>query len=347
VKLEGNDFRREASSDAQIDEKTLALVGRKIRDLRYGENPHQSAAWYAVDPVAGLGAASILQGKELSFTNLLDLDAAARIVIEFEEPAAVVIKHTNPCGAATGDTPADAYIRARDADSLAAFGGIVGLNRPIDVAAAEAIVSTFIEAVIAPAVEPAARDVLARKANMRVLTTDFALLRLAQREPLDLEFRSVLGAMVSQQRDDVNEARRPWSAGSLPDGLRVVTRRQPTDQEWEALRFAWRVCAHVKSNAVIFTEAQRTLAVGAGQMSRVDAVNVALMKAQAVGRSLAGSVAASDAFFPFRDGLDAVAGAGAAAVVQPGGSVRDAEVIAAADEHGLAMVFTGRRHFRH
>jgi len=331
---------------------TLEFSLLPVRDLRYGENAHQKAGWY-VRPgrtpgqLTGLGAAEILQGKELSYTNLIDLDAAVRIVLEFEEPAAVVIKHTNPCGAATGDTPADAYIRARDADSLAAFGGIVGLNRPIDVAAAEAIVSTFIEAVIAPAVEPAARDVLARKANMRVLTTDFALLRLAQREPLDLEFRSVLGAMVSQQRDDVNEARRPWSAGSLPDGLRVVTRRQPTDQEWEALRFAWRVCAHVKSNAVIFTEAQRTLAVGAGQMSRVDAVNVAVMKAQAVGRSLAGSVAASDAFFPFRDGLDAVAGAGAAAVVQPGGSVRDAEVIAAADEHGLAMVFTGRRHFRH
>jgi phosphoribosylaminoimidazolecarboxamide formyltransferase / IMP cyclohydrolase len=153
--------------------------------------------------------------------------------------------------------------------------------------------------------------------------------------------------MVSQQRDDVSEARRPWSAESLPEGLRVVTRRQPTDQEWEALRFAWRVCAHVKSNAVIFTDARRTLAIGAGQMSRVDAVNVAVMKAQAANRPLAGSVAASDAFFPFRDGLDAVANAGATAVVQPGGSVRDAEVIAAADERGLAMVFTGRRHFRH
>jgi phosphoribosylaminoimidazolecarboxamide formyltransferase / IMP cyclohydrolase len=201
--------------------------------------------------------------------------------------------------------------------------------------------------VIAPKVEPAARDVLARKANMRVLTIDFARLQLAQREPLDLEFRSILGAMVSQQRDDVSEARRPWSAESLPEGLRVVTRRQPTDQEWEALRFAWRVCAHVKSNAVIFTDARRTLAIGAGQMSRVDAVNVAVMKAQAANRPLAGSVAASDAFFPFRDGLDAVANAGATAVVQPGGSVRDAEVIAAADERGLAMVFTGRRHFRH
>ena len=331
---------------------TIEFSLAPIRDLRYGENSHQKGAWYFMGrpspgTTAGLGAADVLQGKELSYTNLLDLDAALRIVLEFDEPAAVVIKHTNPCGAATGQNGADAYIRARDADSLAAFGGIVGLNRPIDVATAEAIVSTFIEAVIAPAVEPAARDVLARKTNMRVLTTDFALLKLAQREPLDLEYRSILGAMVSQQCDDVIEARRPWSAGSLPDGLRVMTKRQPTDQEWEALRFAWRVCAHVKSNAVIFTEAQRTLAIGAGQMSRVDAVNVAVMKAQAANRSLAGSVAASDAFFPFRDGLDAVAGAGAAAVVQPGGSVRDAEVIAAADEQGLAMVFTGRRHFKH
>ena len=323
-----------------------------VRDLRYGENPHQQAGWHAVPnglpgQLTGFGAAQILQGKELSYTNLLDLDAALRIVLEFDEPAAVVIKHTNPCGAATGETGADAYVRARDADSLAAFGGIVGLNRAIDAAAAEAIVSTFIEAVIAPAVEPAARDVLARKTNMRVLTTDFSLAQLAQREALDVEFRSILGAMVSQQRDDVREARRQWSAGSPADQLRVVTKRQPTDQEWEALRFAWRVCAHVKSNAVIFTEARRTLAIGAGQMSRVDAVKVAVMKAAAASRPLAGSVAASDAFFPFRDGLDEVARAGAVAVVQPGGSVRDAEVIAAADDHGLAMVFTGRRHFRH
>ena len=331
---------------------TLEFSLLPVRDLRYGENPHQKAGWYVTGTRSpgqstGLGAVQILQGKELSYTNLLDLDAAARIVLEFDEPAAVVIKHTNPCGAATGETGADAYIRARDADSLAAFGGIVGLNRPIDVATAEAIVSTFIEAVIAPAVEPAARDVLARKANMRVLTTDFGVLRLARREALDLEFRSILGAMVSQQRDQVSEADRRWSAGSLPEGVRVVTRRQPTEEQWEALRFAWRVCAHVKSNAVIFTEARRTLAIGAGQMSRVDAVKVAVMKAAAANRPLAGSVAASDAFFPFRDGLDEVARAGAVAVVQPGGSVRDAEVIAAADEQGLAMVFTGRRHFRH
>ena len=313
---------------------------RKLRDLRYGENPHQQAAWYGEDPATGLGDAEVLQGKALSYTNLLDLDAAARIVLEFAEPAAAVIKHTNPCGAATGRTAADAYVRARDADSLAAFGGIVGLNRAIDAAAAQAIVSTFIEAVIAPAVDEDARKILAAKAKMRVVTADFA--RLAQDSGREL--RSILGAVLVQSRDRVTEASQPWPSGEL----RVVTKREPTTEEWQALRFAWRICAHVKSNTVIFTAVDRTLAIGAGQMSRVDAVKVARMKADTIGAgALAGSVAASDAYFPFRDGLDAVAEAGATAVVQPGGSVRDAEVIAAADERGLAMVFTGRRHFRH
>ena len=332
---------------------TLELSLMRIRDLRYGENPHQRASWYrgaqsdARRKGSGLGAPEILQGKELSYTNLLDLDAAARIMLEFDEPAAVVIKHTNPCGAAIGASAAEAYVRARDADSVAAFGGIVGLNRPIDVAAAGAIVSTFIEAVIAPGVDDKARQVLARKANMRVLVADFSDLKQAQSLGLDIEFRSILGAMLGQERDRVVEARQSWSERASIEGLRVVTKRPPTADEWEALRFAWRICAHVKSNAVIFTTASQTLAIGAGQMSRVDAVNVATMKAAAASRSLKGSVAASDAFFPFRDGLDAVAKAGATAIVQPGGSVRDAEVIAAADEHGLAMVFTGRRHFRH
>jgi phosphoribosylaminoimidazolecarboxamide formyltransferase / IMP cyclohydrolase len=315
----------------------LSLALRKVRDLRYGENPHQPASWYAEEPASGLGAASVLQGKELSYTNLLDLDAAARIVLEFEEPAAAVIKHTNPCGAATGAAAADAYLRARDADPLAAFGGIVGLNRPIDEATARAIVSTFIEAVVAPSVEPAAREVLATKANMRVVVAPRA-------DAAGPELRSILGGVLVQERDRVTEASPPWPA---PD-MRVVTTRQPTPAEWQALRFAWRICAHVKSNTVIFTGPDRTLAIGAGQMSRVDAVKVARMKAAAADpETLTGSVAASDAFFPFRDGLDAVAAAGATAVVQPGGSVRDQEVIAAADEHGLAMVFTGRRHFRH
>lgn len=346
ISVEGETFERGPSTSLG---PIVALPLEKLRDLRYGENPHQKAAWYTAGPrgaATGLGAASILQGKELSYTNLLDLDAAARIALEFDEPAAVVIKHTNPCGAAIGSSAADAYVRAREADSLSAFGGIVALNRALDVATAEAIVSTFIEAVIAPSVDDAARAILAKKANMRVVVADFESLRSG-----GLEFRSILGAMLAQERDFVAEARQPWTPGALPEGVKVVTKRQPTAEEWEALRFAWRVGAHVKSNTVIFTDAQRTLAIGAGQMSRVDAVNVAVMKARAgaadPARPLAGSVAASDAFFPFRDGLDAVAAAGATAVVQPGGSVRDAEVIAAADEHGLAMIFTGRRHFRH
>jgi phosphoribosylaminoimidazolecarboxamide formyltransferase/IMP cyclohydrolase len=276
----------------------------------------------------------------LSYTNLLDLDAATRIVLEFNEPTAVVVKHTNPCGAAIGHSVTDAYVRAREADPLAAFGGIVGLNRPIDGDTARAITSTFIEAVIAPSVEEEASRILAAKANMRVVTADFA--RLAADTGRDV--RSILGAVLVQSRDRVIEAASAWPRGDT----RVVTRRQPTSEEWEALRFAWRICAHVKSNTVIFTSHDRTLAIGAGQMSRVDAVKVARMKVEGQGPdALEGSVAASDAFFPFRDGLDLVAAAGATAVVQPGGSVRDAEVIAAADEYGLAMVFTGRRHFRH
>jgi phosphoribosylaminoimidazolecarboxamide formyltransferase/IMP cyclohydrolase len=310
------------------------------KTLRYGENPHQKAYWQVLPPELRR-TWDVHQGKELSYTNLLDLDAAARIALEFSEPAGVVIKHTNPCGVATGSSAADAYVRARDADPLSAFGGIVAINRPLDRETAAALTSTFIEAVIAPSVDDDARPILAGKANLRVVTADFARLR----EPMPFgneEMRTFLGGLLLQDRDQVGEAAEPWPRADHP---KVVTRRVPTPAEWTALRFAWRVCAHVKSNAVIFTSADRTLAVGAGQMSRVDAVKVAIMKAAA--GSLDGSVAASDAFFPFRDGLDALAAAGAAAVVQPGGSVRDTEVIAAADERGLAMVFTGKRHFRH
>jgi phosphoribosylaminoimidazolecarboxamide formyltransferase / IMP cyclohydrolase len=338
ISVDGANFTRQKVND--LAPNHLTVSASKVRDLRYGENPHQPAAWYSLAPGVGLGAPDVLQGKELSFTNLLDLDAAARIVLEFDEPAAAVIKHTNPSGTATGATIAEAYIRAREADALAAFGGIVGLNRTIDEVAARAIVATFIEAVIAPEVDEAARSVLATKPNLRVVVADFR----AQANPeaaaeLRRDVRSVLGALLVQERDQVVEARQAWPSTSL----KVVTKRPPSDSEWQAMRFAWRVMAHVKSNTVIFTDAVRTLAIGAGQMSRVDAVKVAVMK----GSSLKGSVAASDAFFPFRDGLDAVAAAGATAIVQPGGSVRDAEVIAAADEHGIAMVFTGRRHFRH
>ena len=343
--VDGSNFNHAAAST--VTPAQLSVTLRKIKEFRYGENPHQPAAWYALDTAFGLGSAQVLQGKELSFTNLLDLDSAARIALEFTEPAAAVIKHTNPCGAAIGSTIEEAYVRAREADPLAAFGGIIGLNRPIDAAAARALVSTFIEAVVAPAVEEDARPILATKTNMRVVVAD---LRAGDDAAARRDVRSILGAMLVQQRDEVMEARSPWSAKTFAAvGLKVATKRAPSELEWGALRFAWRICAHVKSNAVIFTDATRTLAIGAGQMSRVDAVQVAVMKAASSDgkTSLAGSVAASDAFFPFRDGLDALAKAGATAVVQPGGSLRDAEVIAAADEHGLAMVFTGKRHFRH
>jgi phosphoribosylaminoimidazolecarboxamide formyltransferase/IMP cyclohydrolase len=347
ITMKGGRFERPAAAaDASPFPAALSLSFEKIRDLRYGENSHQRAAWYAGGLSATTPATSpaILQGKELSYTNLLDLDAAARIVLEFDEPAAA--SSSTPIRAARRlDGARSRHTFAREADSLAAYGGIVGLNRVIDAAIAEQIASTFIEAVIAPGVDDEARPILARRANMRVVVADFNALNATR-----IELRSVLGANLVQERDVVAEARRPWT-DSTGDGLKVVTRRAPSPEELEALRFAWRICAHVKSNTVMFADATKTLAIGAGQMSRVDAVNVAIMKAiertKRQAQPLAGSVAASDAFFPFRDGLDAVAAAGATAVIQPGGSIRDREVIAAADEHGLAMVFTGRRHFRH
>ena len=342
VDTAGPEFTRTPFTLAGAVPDQLSVQAPKVRDLRYGENPHQRAALYT-DGAWGFGRARVLQGKALSFTNLLDLDAAARLVMEFGEPAAAVIKHTNPCGVATASTLSEAYAKARAVDELSAFGGIVGLNRPLDTETADAIAQTFIECVVAPAVSDEARALLGRKANLRLVVADFDGGGDAARR----DVRSILGAWLVQERDRVVESTDPWEDGvrvAADTVLRVATRRQPTDEEWMALRFAWRVCAHVKSNTVIFAHADRLAAVGAGQMSRVDAVNVAVMKA---GKSLAGTVAASDAFFPFRDGLDAIASAGATAVVQPGGSKRDDEVIAAADEHGMAMVFAGRRHFRH
>ena len=335
-------FQRAPAAETALTPPALTLSLTKLKALRYGENPHQEAAWYGESGAAGLGAAQVLQGKDLSFTNLLDLDAAARLVLEFDEPVAAVLKHTNPCGVATAASVTEAYVHARETDPLSAFGGIVGVNRPIDAATATAITSTFIEGVIAPSVDAAARPILAAKPAMRVLAADLS----AVRDGIEgvREVRSVLGGWLVQRRDVVSEASVAWANGVGDPPLRVVTARAPTEAEWEALRFAWRVCAHVKSNTIVFTRRDRTVALGAGQMSRVDAVKVAVLKATA---DLAGTVAASDAFFPFRDGLDAIAEAGATAVVQPGGSKRDDEVVAAANEHGLAMVLTGRRHFWH
>lgn len=330
-------------AEAAMTRRPVKVLDRhpEPKPLRYGENPHQKAQWIPLPAETGRGW-RVHQGKELSYTNLLDLDAALRLAVEFDQPIGVVVKHTNPCGVATASSIADAYVRARDVDPLSAFGGIVGLNRRIDMQTAQALTSTFIEAVVAPEIEDEARAVLAKKPNMRVVTTDFSRVYEPMMGQPPSEMRSFLGGLLVQEPDRVTEAGEPWPQGDFP---KVATKRQPTMEEWAALRFAWRVCAHVKSNTIVFSNAERTLAVGAGQMSRVDSVKIAVTKA-APG-SLKGSVAASDAFFPFRDGLDALAQAGATAVVQPGGSVKDAEVIAAADEQGIAMVFTGRRHFRH
>ena len=344
VEVTAGSFSRGAPPAEELAPDTLVLKTARQRMLRYGENPHQVAALYA-DGAVGFGGAQIVQGKELSFTNLLDLDAAARLMLEFEEPAAVVVKHMNPCGLATAASLSEAYVTAREVDPLSAFGGIVGLNRPVDHDTATAITSTFIEAVVAPAADAEARAVFATKKNLRLVLADCT--PAAQDLRLTREVRSILGAILVQEYDRVIEAASPWggmAAGPGRTEFRVVTTRDPTKEEWAALRLAWRVAAHVKSNAVVFAAAGRLVAIGAGQMSRVDAVKVATMKAT---MDLSGTAAASDAFFPFRDGLDAIAAAGATAVAQPGGSVRDEEVIGAANEHGIAMVFTGRRHFRH
>jgi phosphoribosylaminoimidazolecarboxamide formyltransferase/IMP cyclohydrolase len=314
----------------------LALHYRKRTDLRYGENPHQQAAFYvATDPSgSGVGSASQLQGRELSYNNLADADTAFECVRQFETPACVIVKHANPCGVAVGATLRAAYDLAYRTDPTSAFGGIIAFNRPLDGATAEAILERqFVEVIVAPSLEPDAREACARKENMRVLVTGDA----APTAP-GIELRSVNGGLLAQTRDTALVAR---------DELQVVTKLVPTTQQLDDLLFAWRVCKHVKSNAIVFARNGATVGIGAGQMSRVVSSRIAGMKARDEGLDPTGSVMASDAFFPFRDGLDAAASQGITAVIQPGGSKRDAEVIASADEHGIAMVFTGMRHFRH
>ncbi len=321
--------------------QTLTTQWHRVLELRYGENPHQEAAFYR-DVRIPLGAeaaspsiadADVLQGKALSYNNILDLDAALAACAEHTEATAVVVKHTNPCGAALSSTSiADAYLRARACDPISAFGGIVAVNREVDAELAEKLLETFLECVVAPSYSEEARAALSRKTNLRLV----AVAGLgAGTASLGYAMRSVAGGLLVQTAD---VARKPIAEAQ------VVTKRQPTPEELESLEFAWRVAKHVKSNAILFCQGTATAAVGAGQMSRVDAAKIAVMKAQS---SLQGSVVASDAFFPFRDGLDSLAEAGATAVIQPAGTKRDEEVIAAADEHGMAMVFTGMRHFRH
>jgi len=312
---------------------TLRFEMEKVQDLRYGENPHQKAAFYR-DPLSvgpALTAARQLQGKELSFNNILDLDAALTLAAEFAEGACAIIKHGNPCGTALGPDPRTAYERALACDPVSAFGGVIAFNRKVDGHAATAMAEHFFEAVIAPAFDDEALAALARKKKLRLL--EVGELDKFRRGGFDL--RRVNGGMLAQDWDTVAESVRE---------SKVATQREPTADEWKALEFAWTVCKNVKSNAIVYAFADRTVGVGAGQMSRVDSARIAVQKAQ---QPLQGAVMASDAFFPFRDGLDVAADAGITAVVQPGGSIRDKEVIAAADERGMAMVFTGRRHFRH
>jgi len=311
----------------------LSIEFVKVQGLRYGENPHQKAAFYAEPAAAGLAlsAAKQLQGKELSFNNILDFDAALAVVAEMDRCACAIIKHGNPCGAALGSDPRTAFDRALECDPLSAFGGVIALNRGVDARTAEAIAEHFFEGVIAPCFDGEARERLARKKKLRLLETGD--LTGARREGLDL--RRVSGGLLAQDWDRLEENVRD---------ARVVTKKEPTEEQWRALEFAWAVCKHVKSNAIVYTDAKRTIGIGAGQMSRVDSARLGVEKARS---PVKGTVMASDAFFPFRDGIDAAAEAGVCAVIQPGGSIRDEDVIAAADEHGLAMVFTGRRHFRH
>ena len=306
----------------------MVLGFDKVMDLRYGENPHQEAAFYrTAGAPGGLAAAEQLHGKELSFNNLLDADAAWRLVAELNDTACVIVKHSNPCGVAVADSVATAHARALECDRTSAFGGIVALNVPCDAATAQGIAEVFTEVVIAPGFADDAMEILSAKKNLR-------LLRVPASPPIDLDLRKVSGGLLVQSPD-------PADSGS---DAKVVTRVEPTEEQWRDLRFAWVVAKHVKSNAIVLARDLMAVGVGAGQMSRVESTELAARRA---GERAAGTVCASDAFFPFRDGLDAAVEAGARAVIQPGGSVRDDEVIAAADEHGIPMVFTGRRHFRH
>ncbi len=331
-----------ASRAGELLPERLVLGATRRQSMRYGENPHQKAAFYLTDAARpSVAAAEQVQGKALSYNNLADADAAFELVSEFEEPAVAIIKHANPCGVAIGADLARAYERALACDPQSAYGGVVALNRPLDQPSAEQIARVFTEVVVAPAADAAARAVLSAKQNLRLLLTGGVL----EPRPGELVVRSVIGGLLLQERDVL---------GLASDQLKVVTERAPGAAELADLRFAFTVAKHVRSNAIVFAKAGVTVAVGAGQMSRVDAVRIAIEKAALVSRAaeeghsrIVGSVVASDAFFPFPDGLDLALRAGATAAIQPGGSLRDAEVIKVANQAGAAMVFTGIRHFRH
>jgi phosphoribosylaminoimidazolecarboxamide formyltransferase/IMP cyclohydrolase len=327
--------------DGQVpaEEKTrfpniLTLQFEKIQNLRYGENPHQQGAFYREfnrkEP--SVSNARQLQGKEMSFNNFLDANSALELAKEYDGTAAVIVKHNNPCGVAIAKTQGEAYRKARDCDPVSAFGGVIAFNRMVDIETAKELTSTFVEVVVAPEYAPDALTELKKKKDLRLLDIGPNVTGT----PEGMDMKRIVGGLIYQDRDlgRVEDVRK----------LIVATTRKPTDDEYAALAFAWKVCKHVKSNAIIFTTNDQTIGIGAGQMSRLDSVRIAVMKAQF---PLTGTVLASDAFFPFRDGLDEAAKAGATAVIQPGGSLKDEEVIKAANEHGMAMIMTGMRHFRH
>ena len=316
--------------------RTLNLQFNKAQDMRYGENPHQQAAFYteANPQERGIATAEQHQGKALSYNNVADTDAALECVKSFTDPACVIVKHANPCGVAVAESLSAAYDLAFATDPESAFGGIIAFNRTLDGATAAAIVERqFVEVIIAPAVSEEAVAAVASKPNVRLLSTGLWNTSLSTQD-----YKRVNGGLLVQDRDDAMVAQ---------SALTVVTERSPSDEEWRDLQFAWRVAKFVKSNAIVYASGQRTVGVGAGQMSRVNSARIAAIKAEHAGLEVAGAVMASDAFFPFRDGIDSAAERGIAAVIQPGGSIRDEEVIAAANEAGIAMVFTGMRHFRH
>ena len=307
---------------------------KKVQDLRYGENPHQSAAFYMEARLGSADAvqAQQLQGKELSFNNIIDLEAALSVVLDFKETASAIIKHTNPCGIGIDKSLVGAYKKARETDPISAFGGIIGFNRVVDSQTAEEIVTTFVEAVIAPDYEKKALRILSKKKNLRLMKIPMVEEKTGQRI---LDIKKVFGGFLVQNKDNID---------LIDSQLKVVTEKQPSDDQWEALLFAWKAAKHVKSNAIVFAIKDRTIGIGAGQMSRVDSTKIAVEKARS---SLKGTVMASDAFFPFRDAVDVAAEHEISAIIQPGGSIRDEEVIAAANEHKIAMAFTGIRHFKH
>ena len=315
--------------------RLLVLAWQRKALLRYGENPHQSAALY-VDPAApsgALAAATLVQGKPLSFNNLVDADAALSCVRSWDAPACVIVKHANPCGVATGKKLKAAYERAYSCDPTSAYGGVIAFNGMLDADTAETVLDKqFAEVIVAPRFEERALDILGRKPNVRVLECG------ERSEALEWDLKAIDGGIMLQERDLVELAK---------SELKTVTRRKPTKTELRDLMFAWKVVRHVKSNAIVLAQDEKTLGIGAGQMSRVMSVRIAVLQAQDQKFALTGAVMASDAFFPFRDGVDVAAQAGVTAVIQPGGSVRDEEVIMAANKHGIAMVFTGRRHFKH